>query len=145
MKKIKLFILFTCVTLNLFASICSADNDMKYYKPALSELTGTIKMLTFPGRPNYENLNDGDVPEKCPYLILDYAIDVSDQHSRSSGETSSFEGERNIRIIQLAMNRHADWKLMKDGARVLVKGKLFDALTGHHRTRVLLDVTMPSY
>jgi len=140
MKTVKLFVLFICVAFSLFASVCSAENEMKYYKPALSELKGTIKMLTFPGRPNYEDIKDGDEPETCPYLILDHTIDVSTQHSKSTDVHQPFDGERNVRIVQLAVGSDADWKLMKDGNRVMVKGELFDSFTGHHRTRILLSV-----
>lgn len=106
MKAVKLFVLFICISFSLFASVCSAKNEIKYYKSALSELKGTIKMLTFPGRPNYEDINDGDEPETCPYLILDHAIDVSVQHSKSTDVQQPFDGVRNVCLLQPYMDAY---------------------------------------
>lgn len=140
MKAINLLRLCVCVAFSLVALACNAENKVKYYEPALSELKGTIKMLTFPGRPNYEDIKNGDEPEKCPYLILDHTVDVVPKLSTPPDSRQPFDGERNICLVQLAVGNDADWKLMKDGMRVMVKGELFDALSGHHRTRVLLLV-----
>lgn len=44
--------------------------------------------------------------------------------------------------MQLVVTKSADWKTIRRqmGKRVLVTGTLFHAITGHHRTKVLIDV-----
>jgi hypothetical protein len=51
--------------------------------------------------------------------------------------------ETNIREMQLVVTKSAHWKSVERrlGKRVVVTGTLFHGHTGHHRTKVLMDVT----
>lgn len=129
-------LLVVCLSMQM----CSAKNEIKYYEPVITELSGTVKMLTFPGRPNYEDIKKGDEPEKCPYLIFDHSVDVVTSKSVSVDSRLPFDNEQHVRLVQLAVGKKSLWKLMKDGMRVKVKGELFEAISGHHHTRVLMSV-----
>ena len=48
----------------------TAQDPCLRYEPAISELTGTIKRVVFPGPPNYESVTRGDKPETCWVLYL---------------------------------------------------------------------------
>jgi len=50
--------------------------------------------------------------------------------------------EAGVHEIQLAITNDAHWKIVRRliGHRVIVAGTLFHAHTGHHRTKVLIDV-----
>lgn len=135
---------FLLLILSIIAApLCSAKNKIKYYEPELTELTGTIKNLTFPGPPNYENVNNGDLEETCPYLILDHPIDARNK-SKKSDNNSNNEAYNNVKVVQLSIMNDKLWKLMKDDAHVKVMGELFSMFTGHHHTRVLLGVKKAS-
>ena len=47
-----------------------------------------------------------------------------------------------IREMQLVVTKDAHWKTVRRlmGKRAIVMGTLFPAHTGHHRTKVLIDV-----
>ncbi|MCX7115014.1 MAG: hypothetical protein NTW08_03785 [Gammaproteobacteria bacterium] len=53
-----------------------AKNKTFFYEPHLTSLTGEIKMLKFPGPPNYTSIKEGDRDETGPYLILTAPIDI---------------------------------------------------------------------
>lgn len=124
----------------IFYSLSSssiAKNQLVYFEPQLVELNGVIKMLTFPGPPNYENTKNGDADETGPYLILNNPIDVRLVPKVQIGND---EPENNVKIIQLVVCNDKDWQKVKEGNYVNITGKLFRALTGHHHARILLII-----
>lgn len=133
MKLIKILLIFAYISISLYTQICSAKTVRKYYGSVQEELIGTIYKLTFPGPPNYEDIKNGDRSETCPYLVIDYPIDVFTKQS----VPIDFQ---HVQLIQLAIGEKSHWKLLKDGMRVKVKGELYEAHTGHHHTRVLMLV-----
>jgi len=140
MKLNNTLLLVFSISLLLYSLISDAKHQLKFYDPVIVKLKGTIKNLTFPGPPNYENINTGDDAEKCPYLILDQPIDVTTKQSLSENQKFSYADEKNIQLIQLAVGTDSVWPLMKDGKHVNVEGELYEAFTGHHHTRVLMYV-----
>lgn len=139
MRQITILQLCILIAFGSFTLMCSAKNEIKYYRHWPTELTGTVKNLTFPGPPNYEDINNGDMEERCPYLILDHPIDTRISPSISEYDTYS-EPYQNVKVVQLAIMNNKLWKLMKDGTRVKVRGDLFGHLSGHHHTRALMGV-----
>lgn len=129
----------------LFLPILSFAHNRRVvtYAPSVFELTGTLDLQTFPGPPNYDSIKDGDDIERGFYLKLDRPIDVSVQglHPDVDNEKS----ERNVKIMQLAINAEDDklWAQFRNigrGRHVKIKGTLFHRFTGHHHSRILLDV-----
>ncbi len=118
---------------------CHAHNDIKYYGPQYEQLTGTVKYLTFPGRPNYTSIKEGDEAEKQPYLILDTTIDLKTR-SPESKAAAEYDDEYNIRLVQLIVTHLEDFKVIKEGRRITVKGDISGARSGHHHAKVLIAV-----
>lgn len=136
MKIFKVLIL-SCIS--LITLVCYAHNDIKYYGPEYEKLTGTVKYLTFPGRPNYTSIKEGDEAEKQPYLILDTTIDVKTRSSEKKA-IPNYEDVDNIRLVQLIITHFEDYKVIKEGRRITVKGDISGAIFGHHHAKVLIAV-----
>ncbi len=130
-------LLFSSVFL---APLCLAQNKIKHYDPMVEQLNGTVAILIFPGKPNYTSIKNGDAIERCPYLLLDKPIDVTMKTKNTSKSQESYEPEKNIRLVQLVVTNHTDWKFMRNGNKITVYGTLFGAFTGHHHAKVLIEV-----
>jgi hypothetical protein len=118
-------------------STASTQRCLKYW-PAAVSLTGTLRSQVFPGPPNFESTKRGDRKERA--IILTLVVRTCTTGNNPQG----FEGpETNIREMQLVVTKSAHWKTVERriGKRVVVTGTLFHAFTGHHRTKVLIDVT----
>jgi hypothetical protein len=119
-----------------------AANEVFYYVPETIKLKGKIERQTFPGLPNYESITNGDSPERGFYLRLDNPIDVI---ARKTDEDSNSQDEKNVKIVQLAIvaKDPAVEKILeraKSGTPFTLIGHFFHQLTGHHHTRVILEV-----
>lgn len=133
------FILTTLLSPCLFAS-----NRVFTYEPEQIELSGTLDLQTFPGPPNYDSIKNGDEIERHFYLKLDYPIDLVPLVS-GHPTVSNPDPEKNVRIVQLSINAGDDalWAKFRKagiGARIKILGTLFHQFTGHHHSRVLLNV-----
>lgn len=104
------------------------------YDPEVVQLVGTISRQTFPGSPNYESIRKGDKPET--YWVLNLPDTVCTQPSGDN------DGEDKVRDLQLLLTpkQYALYRKFI-GRRVNVSGKLSHAITGHHHTPVLMEVT----
>ncbi len=106
------------------------------FEPAEVTLVGTLITRTYPGPPNYTSIEEGDMPEIASILVLTEPICVAaDPDDELNSERVS-----NVREIQLVIPGSSDTEL--SGKPVVVRGRLFSALTGHHHVRVLLSVSM---
>lgn len=119
----------------LAAPACAAPAQCLKYGVDTAVVAGKLHRATFPGRPNYESVADGDEPETGYSLSLDPAI------CTVSGAGSSETDFASIREIQLVLNaqQYAELK-PRLGTVVRLRGKLFSAFTGHHHADVLLQV-----
>jgi hypothetical protein len=111
-----------------------AKNQTVSYEPRLTSLTGEIKMLRFPGPPNYTSIKDGDRDETGPYLVLNAPIDIRANPHVQANDTT----EKNVKLVQVVVKHKCDWDKIREGNYVEVSGTLFHALTGHHHARVLI-------
>ncbi len=105
------------------------------------ELDGTLERQTFPGKPNYESIKNGDEIERGWYLRLNTPIDVIP--AKSSNSQNNLEFEKNVRIMQLVVMKDNEQEILKNlpnGSRITVRGAPFHRLTGHHHSRVLFEV-----
>jgi hypothetical protein len=122
----------------IYTAYASAQGCLSY-EVAGVRLTGTISRKTFPGPPNYESIRRGDEPET--YWILHLARPICTVAAPDN------DAESNVNAIQLilAPKQYALYKKFVGGrARVRVTGKLLHAITGHHHTQVLLELTSMS-
>src|SRR2546426_7120545 len=68
------------------------------YEPAVVTLTGRLERRTYPGRPNYESIKEGDEPETHFYLNLPRSICTNGE--RDSPDTYP---QQNVKLIQLVL------------------------------------------
>ena len=111
-------------------------NSFVYYEPAVISIEGVLETLVFPGPPNYEDIAQGDKPEKCFYLWLDGVISEVIPYPKA---TYSWTAENNIGIMQLSMSTKRPG-FFKDGDHVRLTGSLYQGFNAHHHTRVLMSV-----
>jgi hypothetical protein len=121
----------------LMLTSASAHSSVYHYEPRLVELRGTIELQTFPGRPGYESIKNGDELERGWYLRLKQSIEV--RKSAVDADPNSLT-EKNVKILQMAMNYDVTAKQIPLGKNVCVSGHLFHAISGHHHSRVLIEV-----
>lgn len=126
----------------LLATWCFGNNRIVQFEPEIIELAGTLDLQTFPGPPNYESIQNGDEMERHFYLKLDFPVDVVPKGKRPLNDS---ELERNVKTIQLAISSKDDalWSHFRKagkGAKVKIVGSLFHRFTGHHYSRVLMNV-----
>ena len=131
-----------CVFILLLYTRTLAAHQIFYYAPETVELKGKIERQTFPGLPNYESIARGDSPERGFYLRIDNPIDLI---ARKQDEDSNAQDEKNVKIVQLAIvskDPTVEQRLEKapKGTHFTLIGHLFHRLTGHHHSRVLLEV-----
>ena len=64
------------ITLATFLTVLAfqAEPGCLPYEPEPVQMTGTLVRLTFPGRPNYESIEEGDEPETGFYLELSRGV-----------------------------------------------------------------------
>ena len=112
----------------------SASAQCLNYEPDVVSLSGTIVRRTYPGRPNYSSIKNGDEPEKYWIIRLNKAICVNQADDLNLGERSQNE-------IQLVLDE-SQYKKYRGmlGKKVTVKGTLFHGNTGHHHKKLLLTV-----
>jgi len=110
-----------------------------HYEPVLSAIKGTLIKKQFYGSPNY-----GETPEKDEkvwvYLLkTDYPISVMASANQLDPETAD-QTVTGITEIQVYSNdSNLDFK-PRENKRITLQGIFQTAQTGHHYTRVLLEV-----
>jgi hypothetical protein len=106
------------------------------YGPKIVSVTGVISRIDFPGRPNYESTAKGDERETFWILKLDKSVCV---FADKSDMTS--EAETGVKELQLVMDssQYEQYRTLLS-APVTVKGTLYHAAAGRHRTSVLINV-----
>ena len=107
------------------------------YEPSVVKLEGTLTKKNLPGPPNYESVPKGDRPETYWMLNLERPVCVDQDPT----DADVHGAQKNVRIVQLVVDPkvyQANAGLI--GTRVIVTGRLFGAITGHHHTPVLLTV-----
>lgn len=113
------------------------DNQEKVwvdYEPAVVELEGNLSIRTFFGPPNFGENPETDSKERTWIVSLSKSINVRGRADSDLGLNAAVE---DVLELQLVL-REPRKELI--GKKVIVKGTLFHAHTGHHHTDVLMDV-----
>lgn len=132
---IKRFILMLCLLILTVSAVQASQACLKY-EPEIVVLRGKVKRVVFPGRPNYESIKDGDEPERYWVLYLPDPICVQgDEKDDPNSET-----ENGVIEIQLIIKNYDKYRHLL-GKTVSISGTLMHAITGHHHTTVLLEVS----
>lgn len=130
-----IFLRLASATLCSMAACAAHAADCLKYEPAVVSLSGELHRATFPGRPNFESIANGDEPETGFYLTLKEPLCTQ---ADTVGEQ---EAHQNVREVQLVLTeqQYAQWRPQL-GRQVTLQGGLFAAFTGHHHAPVLLRV-----
>lgn len=106
------------------------------YGPTVS-LTGKLSSRVVPGPPNYSSIRMGD--QKETIILVKLARPIC---TEANDPTGIDVPEKGIRNLQLAISKDENWRIIRHllGKRATLSGTLFHAHTGHHRTKVLMDV-----
>ena len=108
--------------------------DWLDYWPAVVELEGKLGIKTFFGPPNFGENPETDSKERSWILSLNKPIKV--RGITDPDPVLSIPTE-NVQNLQLVLPKpYEEWL----GKKVVVRGTLFHAHTGHHHTDVLMDV-----
>ena len=131
----KRMLLAASMVLLVSSTSFGAEGPCLRYEPAVVHLLGRVVRRTFPGPPNYENIQKGDQPETQALLKLDQPICVlGDPKDELNSEDE--HDQRLVTLVPASGMKMASFL----GARVRVEGTLFHAITMHHRTPVLITV-----
>ena len=110
------------------------------YGPDTVRVSGTLQRLTFPGPPNYEDVQTGDEPETGFYLAPAVPLCAAGGRDEVDGGPRA-----DVRLVQLVLDS-AGYAALRPalGRAVALRGTLFPSHTGHHHAPVLLDVLRPA-
>lgn len=111
-----------------------------HYEPTISSISGVLVRETFAGPPNYESIANGDEPET--YFFIKPMRPFC---TRASPTEDTDKNQENIKVVQLVFGVNAKefYSSLRPrlGTAVTCSGILMSAMTGHHRSRVLLQVS----
>lgn len=108
---------------------------MLSYEPAIVKLKGKLTVELKYGPPNYGERPKTDVKVRVPVLILDEPVSVR----AKPGDGFNANAVQRVRRIQLIFSPEQPYKEFI-GKKVFVEGTLFHAFSGHHYTKVVMDV-----
>lgn len=107
-----------------------------YFEPAVSTITGTLKVELYYGPPNFGELPETDAKEYSYILYPDKTINVI-QTSDSTDYDVTTKGITKFQLApmgQLSLHPFVD-------KRITVVGQFYGKHTGHHHTDVLMSVS----
>jgi hypothetical protein len=107
------------------------------YEPATVELEGRLTVQSKYGPPNFGENPKTDAKVKVPVLVLLTLINVRG----TPGDAHNAISVRGVRRIQLIFSNPKTPYKESTGKIVVVKGTLFHAFSGHHYTKVVMDVS----
>jgi len=121
----------------IFASAAGASQDPTFhYEPAKSVLAGTVRIEEHFGPPNYGENPETDRVERVYVLTLSSPISVEANENDELNSTTYHDISR----IQLTGDIEAIKFSIYVNRRVRLTGTLFQGITGHHYTDVLMWV-----
>ncbi|MGO4706371.1 DUF4431 domain-containing protein [Microvirga sp. 2MCAF38] len=131
----QVFIRAACLSLAFVGALsvkAQASDCLSYENPVAIE--GVLMRATYPGPPNYQSVAEGDVAETYFFLkpTRSFCVNAADDGLGDAVEK--------VTRIQLVLSGAQYSQLRRwIGRRLRLKGSLFGAITGHHRTPVLME------
>lgn len=116
--------------------VCAVKKHLAY-GPAIVELTGNVVEKKYYGPPNYGETPKEDRVEGALILMLDEPFSIS-------ASPADLTDQEHACVDRVQLVIHKNVRYPKVGEHVTLSGTLFGNVTGHHRTKVLLDVPTPS-
>ncbi|HKR56879.1 MAG TPA: hypothetical protein VJS20_11305 [Gemmatimonadales bacterium] len=111
------------------------------YEPDTVAVSGTLTRMTFPGRPNYESIKDGDEPETGFYLRAVTPICTIGSADSMMTDEGTLRG---VRLVQLLLDSAGYARLRpKLGELMTLRGRLSVGGTAHYHAPLALEVLWP--
>lgn len=128
--------ILACLLMLGFSSLAVAEDCITEGKEIT--LKGKLAVQTFPGLPNYESIKKGDEPEtywilttEKSYCGIGHSLD-NDKLYRLDRRATQFQ-------LVLTAEQYKEKKNLLN-KKVIVKGNMFTAHTGHHHTEMLIEL-----
>lgn len=138
-RRVQTIVVSIALLIALFAGSAVAElQSCLQFEPAVTSIVGTLVRKTLPGPPNYESIKDGDAPETYWFVTTARPLCVRG----TPGDDLNRADVSGVSTVQLIL-RHDEYKTHARliGRPVKVTGTLSTAITGHHHTPVVLDVS----
>lgn len=135
MHKVPLTLLSAVIFLLAFEAR-SQSNRWLSYDPAVVELEGRLTVQRRYGPPNFGEQPKTDAKVKVPIIVLKNPVNVRG----TPGAAPNDVDVKRIKRIQLIFEPGQMNYAALVGKKIVVKGKLFHAHTGHHYTDVVMSV-----
>lgn len=143
------FIREVMMTLSLYAALalCASGQMVLEYEPTRVTVTGMLEVVVFPGRPNYNDVNQGDEPQHILMLSLEHPVDVIASPLPPGADPEgwpnkgSYTNLTNMHVVRPADAPAGRWS-GRAPVRVCVEGTLMEGHNAHHKTGVVLFSTV---
>jgi hypothetical protein len=136
----KLYELMTIAVFGLLlvsaSKTAAQDKLWLSYEPAVVALEGRLTVVWKCGPPNYGENPNTDAKVRVLILVLSRPANVRGNR-QDALNTESVEGIKRIQLNPFNLNTPYKQFI---GTKVLVNGTLFHAHTGHHYTKVVMDI-----
>lgn len=123
-----------CIGLSFAANAQAAEKCFDEFNPV--KLTGTVKQKTFPGRPDFTSVANGDEP--ITHLVLELNKPVCLEGTSMEDEPFKLTGLKEIQLVFSETESLRNMRLA--GKKITVTGKMFVGVSAWHFTKALLDV-----
>jgi len=125
-----------------FAALSTFDaraSCLEYF-PAVVTMSGKLERQTFPGRPNFEDIEKGDEPETGFYLLLPEPVCTIGDSKIDATKSGVAYPQTNVLTVQLLLDQSGYEKFRPLlGKAIIITGTLMAAHTGHHHALLLLS------
>lgn len=103
-------------------------------------LQGVLTRHTFPEQPNYESIAKGDAKATYFFVSPPKPFCVA-KGNNSSGDEPAEQQVRRVQLVFLYAKAEHSYQSLRRylGKKVVCRGSLFHAISGHHHSPVLLD------
>lgn len=100
------------------------------------QLTGEVARKTFPGRPNFESIANGDEPET--YIVFKLKSPICVHPAKDDLDDDPAD---NVYLMQMLLTSNESISYFRSlmNKTVVLEGSFFSAITGHHHTPVLFQ------
>lgn len=117
-----------------FSAPMADTHECLAYQPAIVSLSGMLERRVYPGRPNFESLEEGDEPETGFYLVLPKPVCFGG--GAGADGASMVAG---VTLVQLNLEPAQFEELRPHlGEVISVRGGVHESFSGHHHAPVVM-------
>ncbi len=117
------------------SSAFASDAECSIYAKNCA-FSGTLETHTYPGEPNYKDINKGDEAETHLYLKLDSPLVI--HYKDWDKDQAPITEKASLLQISGDFSRRL-FKVARKPNHFVINGTLFESFSGHHHTHFLID------